>query len=83
VCALIRRSLQRREIPDTRHYYRNLVGLCLFILESSTITFREGEEMTLCAFTMNMDDSDATFFTAWATQRLTSVWMALRLSWHA
>lgn len=56
VCALIRRSLQRREIPDTRHYYRNLVGLCLFILESSTIAFREGEEVILCAFTMNMDD---------------------------
>jgi 5-methylcytosine-specific restriction endonuclease McrBC regulatory subunit McrC len=56
VCALIRRSLLRREIPDTRHYYRNLVGLCLFILESSTIAFREGEEVTLCAFTMNMDD---------------------------
>lgn len=56
VCALIRRSLQRREIPDTRHYYRNLVSLCLFILESSTIAFREGEEVTLCAFTMNMND---------------------------
>ncbi len=56
VCEAVRRTLRRGEIPDTRDYYRSLLSLCLFILESSTITFREGESVTLCAFTLNMDD---------------------------
>jgi 5-methylcytosine-specific restriction endonuclease McrBC regulatory subunit McrC len=73
VCALVRRSLQRLDIPDTRHYYRNLLGLCLFILESSTIAFREGEEVTLCAFTMNMDDIFERFVLASAQAGLASL----------
>ncbi len=56
VCERIQRVLRRREIPDSRDYYRGLLSLCLFILESSTIVFREGEEVSLCAFSMNMDD---------------------------
>lgn len=56
VCALVRKTLQRGHIPDSRDYYRSLLSLCLFILERSTVVFREGEEVTLCAFAMNMED---------------------------
>jgi 5-methylcytosine-specific restriction endonuclease McrBC regulatory subunit McrC len=56
VCAFIRKTLERGKIPDSRDYYRSLLSLCLFILESSTIAFREGEDITLCAFAMDMEE---------------------------
>lgn len=51
----IRECLAAERIPDSRGYYSLSLSLCLFILENSTVVFREGEQVTLTAFAINMN----------------------------
>jgi 5-methylcytosine-specific restriction endonuclease McrBC regulatory subunit McrC len=47
--------IRRRRLPSSRSYYIDILSLCFLIIENSTVIIKEGEDVRLSAFAIDMD----------------------------
>jgi 5-methylcytosine-specific restriction endonuclease McrBC regulatory subunit McrC len=52
----IERTIRKRRLPKSRSYYIDILSLCFLIVRNSTVVVKEGEDIRLSAFTINMDN---------------------------
>ena len=50
----IERIIRRRRLPSSRSYYIDILSLCFLIIQNSTVIVKDGEDVRLSAFAIDM-----------------------------